>query len=112
MRFPELRWSPPRKVISEGVAVSAPFELRNISEKKFPFFEKGRRKEGLGGGGGAVSILLIFFSYGEKVNYLIHGIVGGGGGGRWGGWWPSNGMALEINFAKEGIGCPFWTESL
>ena len=80
MRFAELRWSPPRKVISEGVAVSAPFELRNISEKKFPFFEKGRRKEGLGGGG-AVSILLIFFSYGEKVNYLIHGIVGGGGAG-------------------------------
>ena len=61
-------------------------------------------------GGGAVSILLIFFSYGERLNYLIHG--GGGGGGRWGGWWPSNGMALEINFAKEGIGCPFWTESL
>ena len=87
MRFPELRWSPPRKVISEGVAVSAPFELRNISEKKFPFFEKGRRKEGLGGGGGAVSILLIVFSYGEKVNYLIHGIVGGGGWGGWlGGW--------------------------
>ena len=28
-----------------------------------------------------MSILLIFFSYGEKVNYLIHGIVGGGGGG-------------------------------
>ena len=69
-----------RKVISEGVAVSAPFELRNISEKKFPFFAKGRRKEGRGGGGGAVSILLIFFSYGEKVNYLIHGIVGGRGG--------------------------------
>ena len=86
MRFLLLRWSPPRKVISEGVAVSAPFELRNISEKKFPFFEKGRRKKGLGGGG-AVSI-------------------------RWGGWWPSNGMALVINFAKEGIGCPFWTESL
>ena len=34
----------------------------------------------------------------------------GVGGGE--GWWPSNGMALEINFAKEGIGCPFWTESL
>ena len=111
MRFPELRWSPPRKVISEGVAVSAPFELRNISEKKFPFFEKGRRKEGLGGGGGgAVWLLLLFFYYGAKVKNHSPGV--GGGGGRWGGWWPSNGMALEINFAKEGIGCPFWTESL
>ena len=70
--------------------MSAPFELRNISEKKFPFFEKGRRKKGLGWGG-AVSILLIFFSYGEKVNYLIHGVVGGGGVGEVGGQlmeWP------------------------
>ena len=32
--------------------MTAPFELRNISEKKFPFFEKGRRKKGRGGGGG------------------------------------------------------------
>ena len=47
MRFPELRSSPPRKVISEGVAMSAAFDLTNISEKKFPFFEEGRRKKGL-----------------------------------------------------------------
>ena len=74
--------------------MSAPFELRNISEKKFPFFEKGRRKKGLGGWG-ALCRYFDLFSYGEKVNYLIHGGWGaGGGGGRWGGWWPSNGMAL------------------
>ena len=77
MRFPELRWSPPRKVISEGVAVSAPFELRNISEKNSLFLKREDEKKDWGGG--AVSILLIFFSYGEKVNYLIHG---GGGWGR------------------------------
>ena len=93
MRFPELRWSPPRKVISEGVAVSAPFELRNISEKKFPFFEKGRRKEGLGGGGPCVDTFDLFFLRGKSK--LPHpwdcGGEGGGGVGEVGGHlmeWP------------------------
>ena len=60
--------------------MSVPFDLRNISEKKIPFFGRGKKKKrtGVGGGEGAASVLLIFFSYGEKVNYLIHGGRGGG----------------------------------
>ena len=111
MRFPELRWSPPRKVISEGVAVSAPFELRNISEKNSLFLKREDEKKDWGGGGRCVDTFDLFFLRGKSK--LPHPWdCGGGGGGGGGGWWPSNGMALEINFAKEGIGCPFWTESL
>ena len=61
--------------------MSAPFDLKNISEKKIPFFEKGRRKKMRGGGVGGLGCVRtfdLFFSYGEKVNYLIHG----GGVGR------------------------------
>ena len=110
MRFPELRWSPPEKLFLREWQYRHPLNSEIFLRKNSLFLQREDEKKDGGGGGGAVSILLIFFSYGEKVNYLIHGIVGGGG--RWGGWWPSNGMALEINFAKEGIGCPFWTESL
>ena len=60
MRFPELRWSPPRKVISEGVAVSAPFDLKNISEKKNPFFRIGKKKKKEGGGGRGVGLCPYF----------------------------------------------------
>ena len=81
MRFPELRWSPPRKVISEGVAVSAPFELRNISEKKFPFFAKGRRKEGRGGGGRCVDTFDLFFLRGKSKLPHPWDCWGGGGVG-------------------------------
>ena len=77
MRLLLLRWSPPRKVISEGVAVSAPFELRNISEKKFPFFEKGRRKKGLGGGGRCVDTFDLFFLRGKSKLPHPWGLGGG-----------------------------------
>ena len=79
MRFPELRWSPPRKGISEGVAVSAPFELRNISEKKIPFFRKGKTKKRTGGGGGrCVDAFDLFFLRGKSK--LPHPWGWGGGG--------------------------------
>ena len=64
--------------------MSAPFDLKNISEKKIPFFRIGKKKkkEGEGVGGlGCVRTFDLFFSYREKVNYLIHGggVAGGGG---------------------------------
>ena len=105
MRFPELRWSPPRKVISEGWQYRHPLNSE-IFLRKNSLFSK-REDEKKDGGGGAVSVLLIFFFLRGKTTSSM-----GVGGGGWGGWWPSNGIALEINFAKEGIGCPFWTESL
>ena len=101
MRFPELRSSPPRKVISEGVAMSAAFDFLNISEKKFPFFEEGRGKKGRGGG--AVSVLLIYFSY---LTFLTSSMGVGGGGGlvaiKWSG--PRT--------LQGGNRVSFWTESL
>ena len=56
--------------------MSVPFDLRNISEKKIPFFEEGRRKKGLGWGGGA---LCRYFLRGKSK--LPHPWGFGGGGG-------------------------------
>ena len=76
--------------------MSAPFDLKNISEKKNPFFRIGKKKknEARGGGEGVgglgcVRTFDLFFSYGEKVNYLIHG----GGVGRGG----AAGVAIKWN---------------
>ena len=72
--------------------MSAPFELRNISEKKFPFFEKGRGGGGGGGGGGGrcVDTFDLFFLRGKSKLPHPWGL-GGGGVGEVGGHlmeWP------------------------
>ena len=65
------------------------------------FFRRGKKKKrtGAGGVGGCVGTFGLFFFLRGKSK-LPH---------PWGwGLVAINGMAL----AKEGIGCPFWTESL
>ena len=81
MRFPELRWSPPRlKLFLRGWHCRHPL-ISEIFLRKIPCFEEGRRKKrsGVGGRGCVGTFDLFFFLTGKSK--LPHPWGGGGGGG-------------------------------